>query len=142
MYKKIFGNKIIKKRCRPENDLSQKIEYWSKVIFWQKKTKHKLYIIYPSLCWIMLARDTILHIQQCIIIAHVKVQHDWLNIFREKVKKVAKKHKLCIFYVYLCMLETQSLLVRRHHLNKASCEIVAGSFKDFLSNGGKSVKDA
>ena len=41
----------------------------------------------------MHGRDTILHIQQRIIIkkAHVKFQPDWLKIFREKVKKV-KKH--------------------------------------------------
>ena len=39
----------------------------------------------------MHARDTILHIQQCIIInkAYVKSKPGWFKIFREKVKKIA-----------------------------------------------------
>ena len=41
----------------------------------------------------MHAKDTILHIQQQIIItkAPVKFQPDWLEIFPEKVKKLKKR---------------------------------------------------
>ena len=62
----------------------------------------------------MHARDTILHIQQQIIIkkADVKFQLDWLKIFREKVKKVKKTHELCLIYAYLCMPQSRSTLIR------------------------------
>ena len=45
---------------------------------------------YLQLYLIMHARDTILHIQQCIIItkSYVKFQPDELKIFWEKMKKV------------------------------------------------------
>ena len=80
----------------------------SKVSFKQKKSKkHELCLIYAYLFLIMHARDTILLIQQLIIItkAPVKFQPDWLEIFPEKVKKVKKN----IDYAQLCACH-------RHHL--------------------------
>ena len=77
---------------------------WLKMSFGQKIQKtHNMH-----------TRDTMLHIQQSIIIkkTHVKFQPDWLRIFREKVKKVNKSHELCINQAYLCMPQKPLSLIR------------------------------
>ena len=87
---------MVKRYFHKEKIQSQKIIYvknnfWSKIMFGQKNIKkhinHAQY--HDQLSMTILYNAHILHIQQHIVItkAHVKFQPDWLNIFREQVKK-------------------------------------------------------
>ena len=83
-----------------ESNLSG-IMFWSKMVFAKNFKKFINYAsfmsYYPQLNLIVNARDTILNIQQCIIITKtVKFQPDWFEISREKVKKVKNFYKLCM----------------------------------------------
>ena len=77
---------------------------------------------------------------------HVKLQPYPSKIFWAKVEKVQNKtkytmdcsimHNSCLMACYKHHLHSFAV----HYLTKASCEISASSFEDFLSKGRKSTK--